>query len=91
MTFQLSTLVNYVYCIVTRSRLTDVARMAIIECESLNSGETKIVYCIEAVRNGCTKCHQMIRATTKIRGRNLNNLYQKYCREHLEDPDVKGG
>jgi len=50
MTFQISALVNYVYYIVTRSRLTDVATVAIIECESLNIGETKIVYCTEAVR-----------------------------------------
>jgi len=50
MPFQISVLVNYVYCIVTRSRLADVAKMAVIEWETLNSGETQIAYCTEAVR-----------------------------------------
>jgi len=49
MTFQTSALVNYVYCIVTRSRLTDVATKAVIEWETLNSGETQTAYCTEAV------------------------------------------
>ena len=44
-----SALVIYVYCIVARSRLTDVATMAVTEWETLNSGETQIAYCTEAV------------------------------------------
>ena len=39
---------NYVYCIVARSKLTDVAKMAIIEWETLSSGDTPIVCCTEA-------------------------------------------
>ena len=50
MTLQISAFINYVYCIVARSRLTDVATMALIEWETLNSGETQIAYCTEAVR-----------------------------------------
>ena len=44
-----SALVIYVYCIVARSRLTDVATMAVIEWEMVNGGETQIAYCTEAV------------------------------------------
>ena len=50
MPFQTSALVNYDHFIVARSRLTDVATMALIEWETLNSGETQIAYCTEAVR-----------------------------------------
>jgi len=50
MTFQTSALVNYVYCIETRSRLTDVATKAVVEWETLNGGKTQIAYCTEAVR-----------------------------------------
>jgi len=49
MTFHTSALVIYVYCIVARSRLTDVATMVVIEWETLNGGETQIACCIEAV------------------------------------------
>ena len=49
MTFHTSTLMNYVYCIVARSRLTDVATMVVIKWETLNGGETQIAYCTEAV------------------------------------------
>ena len=49
MTFQTSAITSYVYSIVARSGLTDVATMAVIEWETLNSGETQIAYCTEAV------------------------------------------
>jgi len=49
MTFPPSAFVIYVYCIVARSRLTDVATMVVIEWEKLNSGETQIACCTEAV------------------------------------------
>jgi hypothetical protein len=42
MTFQISALVNYVYCIVARSRLNDVVTKAVMDWEKLNSGETLI-------------------------------------------------
>jgi len=35
MTFQASALINYVYCIVARSRLTDVATTESVEWETL--------------------------------------------------------
>jgi len=54
MTFHTSTLMNYVYCIVARSRLTDVATVAVIEWETLNSGETLIACCTEEF---CTAAH----------------------------------
>jgi hypothetical protein len=40
MTFQTQAPINYVYRIVARSRLTDVATTAIVEWETLNSGGT---------------------------------------------------
>jgi len=49
MTFQISELVNYVYCIVVRSRLTDVATMSVIEWGTLKCGEIPIACCTEAV------------------------------------------
>ena len=49
MTFLLSALTSCVYCIVSRNRLTDVATMAVIEWETLNGGETEIVYYTEEV------------------------------------------
>jgi hypothetical protein len=70
MKFQTSALINYVYCIVARSRLTDVATRATIEWETLNSGDTlhwRSLY-------GCTYYHLMIRAATKSRAYNV----QKY-------------
>jgi len=57
MTFQTSALTNYVYCIVARSRLTNVATMAIIEWETLNSGDTPIAYCTAVV---CMAAHTAI-------------------------------
>jgi len=44
-----SALVIYVYCIVARSRLTDVATKVVIKWETLNGGETQIACCNEAV------------------------------------------
>jgi len=49
MTFQTYAPLNYVYCIVVRSRLTDVATTVIVEWETLNSGDTPVAYCTEAV------------------------------------------
>jgi len=49
MTCQTPGLVNYVYCIVARSRLTDVATTAVMEWVMLNSGDTPVAYCTEAV------------------------------------------
>ena len=49
MTFQISALINYVYCIVARSRLTDVATTESVKWETLNSGDTPVAYCSEAV------------------------------------------
>ena len=49
MTCQTPGLVNYVYCIVATNRLTDVATTASIEWETLNSGDTPVACCTEAV------------------------------------------
>jgi len=49
MTFQTSALINYVYCIAARSRLTDVATTESVEWETLNSEDTPVAYSIEAV------------------------------------------
>ena len=57
MTLRTSALVNYVYCIVARSRLIDVATMEIIEWGTLNSGDTPIAYCTAAV---CMAAHTAI-------------------------------
>jgi hypothetical protein len=54
MTFKTSALVNYVYCIVARTRLTDVATMAVIDLETLNSGDTPPAYFTAAV---CITAH----------------------------------
>jgi len=64
MTLQISAFINYVYCIVARSRLNDVATQAVIEWEKLNSGEN-------------TDCRNMIRATTKICDRNISETCWK--------------
>jgi len=42
MTLQTQAPINYVNCMVARSRLTDVATRAIVECETLNSGDTLV-------------------------------------------------
>ena len=49
MTFQASALINYVYCIVARSRLTDVATAESEEWKTLNSGDTPVANSSEAV------------------------------------------
>jgi len=54
MPFEISAPVNYVYCIVARSRLTDMATMAVKEWETLNSGDTPIACCTAAV---CMAAH----------------------------------
>jgi len=54
MTFQTSALINYVYCIVARSRLADVATTESVEWETLISGDTPVAYSSEAV---CMAAH----------------------------------
>jgi len=49
MTFQASALINYVYCVVARSRLTDVATAESEEWKTLNSGDTPVANSSEAV------------------------------------------
>jgi hypothetical protein len=49
MTCQTPGLVNYVYLIVARNRLTDMATTAIMERVTLNSGDTQVAFCTEAV------------------------------------------
>ena len=42
MTFQTQAPINYVYCIVARSRVNDVATTAIVERVTQNSGDTLV-------------------------------------------------
>ena len=67
MTFQAPAPINYVYCIVARSRLTDVAIMAIVELETLNSGDTLV-----ADKPADTKMANSATVRLRMKVRNLN-------------------